>query len=82
MTSFSPVKPFVGTQRNELRKLARNHPDFARWRAINDPKNVMQKAEIIQAINDLGLVNEAEAVLGAPQVTTLDSEAFDEHVEQ
>ena len=78
MTSFSPVKPFVGTQRNELRKLARNHPDFARWRAINDPKNVMQKAEIIQAINDLGLVNEAEAVLGAPQVTTLDSEAFDE----
>ena len=81
MTSFSPVKPFVGTQRNELRKLARNHPDFARWRAINDPKNVMQKAEIIQAINDLGLVNEAEAVLGAPQVTTLDSEAFDEHVD-
>ena len=78
MTSFSPVKPFVGTQRNELRKLARNHPDFARWRAINDPKNVMQKAEIIQAINDLGLVAQAEAILGAPQITSLDSEAFEE----
>ena len=48
MTSFSPVQPFVGTQRNELRKLARNHPDFAKWRAINDPKNMMEKAEIIQ----------------------------------
>ena len=78
MTTFSPSKPFVGTQRNELRKLARNHPDFAQWRAINDPKNVMQKHEIILAINDLGLVNEAEAILGAPQVTSLDSEAFEE----
>ena len=77
MTSFSPSKPFVGTQRNELRKLARNHPDFARWRAINDPKNVMPTPEIIHAINDLGLVAQAEAILGKPQATTLDSEAFD-----
>ena len=68
MTSFSPVRPFVGTQRNELRKLARNHPDFARWRAINDPSNKMEKAQIIQAINDLGLVAQAEAILGAPQI--------------
>ena len=67
MTSFSPTQPFVGTQRNELRKLARNHPDFDRWRAINDPKNEMKKGEIIKAINDLGLVAQAEAILGAPQ---------------
>ena len=68
MTSFSPVRPFVGSQRNELRKLARNHPDFVRWRAINDPSNKMEKAQIIQAINDLGLVAQAEAILGAPQI--------------
>ena len=67
MTSFSPTQPFVGTQRNELRKLARNHPDFDRWRAINDPKNEMKKGEIIKAINDLGLVAQADAILGAPQ---------------
>jgi cobaltochelatase CobS len=79
MTSFSPVRPFVGTQRNELRKLARNHPDFDRWRALNDPKNEMKKAEIIRAVNDLGLVAQAEAILGAPQASTLDSEAFDDH---
>jgi len=67
MTSFSPVRPFVGTQRNELRKLARSHPGFDKWRAINDPKNEMKKPEIIQAINDLGLVAQAEAILAQPQ---------------
>ena len=78
MTTFSSATVFVGTQRNELRNLVRNHPDFARWRAINDPSNKMEKAKIIQGINDLGLVDEANKILGKPQATTLDSEVFDE----
>src|SRR4029077_17190910 len=77
MTSFSPVRPFIGSQRNDLRKLARNHPDFDRWRALNDPKNEMKKAEIIKAINDLGLVDEANVILSytqAPSAIDLDEE--------
>ena len=78
MTMLSASTVFVGTQRNELRNLVRNHPDFARWRALNDPSNKMEKAKIIQGVNDLGLVDEANRILGKPQSTTLDSEAFDD----
>ena len=67
MTNLSFSTVFFGTQRNELRNLVRNHPDFAKWRAINDPSNKMEKAKIVQAINDLGLVNEANIILGKPQ---------------
>ena len=67
MTTLSGSIVFVGTQRNELRNLVRNHPDFAKWRAINDPSNKMEKAKIVQGINDLGLVNEAHVILGKPQ---------------
>lgn len=77
MTTIFAPKRFIGTQRNEVRDLACNHPDFKRWRAINDPSHSRTVAKIIQAINDLGLVNEAEAILCKPQATTLDSEAFD-----
>ena len=84
MTSFLPIQPFVGTQRNELRKLVRNHPDFARWRAINDPSNKMEKAQIIQAINDLNLATFAYAILGAPQAPSttpgFDDEEYDNMV--
>src|SRR4029077_11565015 len=79
MTSFSPTKPFIGSQRNDLRKLARNHPDFDRWRAINDPKNEMKKAEIIKAINDLGLVDEANVILSYTQaLSAIDLDALDD----
>jgi MoxR-like ATPase len=67
--------PFVGTQRNELRKLARSHPGFDKWRAINDPTNAMRRPEIIKAIHDLGLENEAEKILGAPQMSAAEIDA-------
>ena len=67
MTTLSASTVFVGTQRNELRNLVRNHPDFARWRALNDPSNKMEKSKIIQGVNDLGLVDEANKILGKPQ---------------
>ena len=72
MTSvFAPAK-LPGSQRNELRRLARNHPDFPRWRAINDPENVMLVPNIIKAINELGLVSEAEKIISAPQTAAPD----------
>ena len=82
MTTFSVARILVGTQRNDLRKLARSHPAFDRWRVINDPSNAMKKPEIFKAIIDLRLVDEALKILGAPQATTLDSEAFDAHIDE
>jgi MoxR-like ATPase len=63
---FAPAR-LPGSRRNEVRNLARNHPDFKRWRAINDPNNTMLVPLIIKAINDLGLVDEAEAIMAKPQ---------------
>ena len=84
MTTLSASTVFVGTQRNELRNLVRNDPDFARWRAINDPSNKMEKAKIIQGINDLGLVDEANRILGKPQAPSVtpgfDDEEYDNMV--
>ena len=84
MTMLSASTVFVGTQRNELRNLVRNHPDFARWRAINDPSNKMEKAKIIQGVNDLGLVDEANKILGKPQSPSVtpgfDDEEYDNMV--
>src|SRR4029077_5722753 len=83
MTNFSPVRPFIGSQRNDLRKLARNHPDFDRWRALNDPKNEMKKAEIIKAINDLGLVDEANVILSYTQApSAIDLDALEDAKEE
>ena len=82
MSNFSVSRVLIGTQRNDLRKLARSHPAFDKWRAINDPPNAMKKPEIFKAIIDLGLVDEALKILGAPQATTLDSEAFDAQVDE
>ena len=75
MTSILDNVPFVGTQRNELRNLVRNHPDFAKWRAINDPTNAMRRPQIIKAISDLGLEAEAAKIISAPQVVLADCDS-------
>ena len=78
MSTISVDTTFVGTQRNELRNLVRNHYDFAKWRAVNDPANKMEKSKIIQGINDLGLVDEALKILGKPQAATVETSEPDD----
>ena len=80
MTTIFDGVPFIGTQRNELRKLARSHSGFDAWRAANDPTNAMRRPEIVKAIKDLGLESEANKILSRVQEDSpaIDSEAIDE----
>ena len=74
MTTIFDGVPFVGTQRNELRKLVRSQPSFEAWRGINDPTNAMRRPEIVKAIKDLGLESEANKILSRMQAATPDLE--------